>query len=114
MFASQIARRPPRIHKLADYLDKLAAYQAKFSDLARRITVQSSSFLSVVHSIHARILSSSRTNDCASWHSASVYDRKPAEKDDARRKNAHGGWSIAKLEQKGTRDVKKYVKKCAV
>ena len=40
LLARQIEDHPPRIHKLAPLLDKLATYQAKFSDLARKITVR--------------------------------------------------------------------------
>ncbi len=39
LLAHQIEDRPPRIHKLAPLIDKLATYQAKFADLARRISV---------------------------------------------------------------------------
>ncbi|KAI0752771.1 hypothetical protein C8Q80DRAFT_1148142 [Daedaleopsis nitida] len=39
LLARQIEDHPPRIHKLAPLLDKLTTYQAKFADLARRITV---------------------------------------------------------------------------
>ncbi|RPD70431.1 hypothetical protein L226DRAFT_470211 [Lentinus tigrinus ALCF2SS1-7] len=39
LLAHQVEDRPPRIHKLAPILDKLATYQAKFADLARRISL---------------------------------------------------------------------------
>ncbi|TFK92002.1 hypothetical protein K466DRAFT_595623 [Polyporus arcularius HHB13444] len=39
LLAHQIEDRPPRIHKLAPLIDKLATYQAKFADLARRISL---------------------------------------------------------------------------
>ncbi|OCH92049.1 hypothetical protein OBBRIDRAFT_802867 [Obba rivulosa] len=37
--ADQIDRRPPRIHRLQSTVEKLQAYEAKFIDLARRITL---------------------------------------------------------------------------
>lgn len=40
LLAHQIEKRPPRIHTLASLIDKLSTYQAKFADLARRITVR--------------------------------------------------------------------------
>ena len=40
LLAHQIEDHPPRIHKLAGLLDKLAMYQTKFADLARRISVR--------------------------------------------------------------------------
>ncbi|KAI0629471.1 hypothetical protein C8Q77DRAFT_1065724 [Trametes polyzona] len=39
LLAHQIEKRPPRIHRLASIVDKLATYQAKFADLARRIVL---------------------------------------------------------------------------
>ncbi|KAI0695193.1 hypothetical protein C8T65DRAFT_698774 [Cerioporus squamosus] len=39
LLAHQIEDRPPRIHKLAPLIDKLATYRAKFTDLARRISL---------------------------------------------------------------------------
>ncbi|KZT05433.1 uncharacterized protein LAESUDRAFT_230795 [Laetiporus sulphureus 93-53] len=37
MFTDQMRRRPPRIHRLADYVDKLRAFWTKFSDIVRRL-----------------------------------------------------------------------------
>ncbi|KAI0943945.1 hypothetical protein AcV7_001892 [Taiwanofungus camphoratus] len=40
LFADLVRRHPPRIHRLADHVDKLHAYEAKFIDLARRLSVR--------------------------------------------------------------------------
>ncbi|KZS99525.1 uncharacterized protein LAESUDRAFT_733082, partial [Laetiporus sulphureus 93-53] len=37
MFTDQMRRRPPRIHRLADCVDKLRAFWTKFSDIVRRL-----------------------------------------------------------------------------
>ncbi|EMD32954.1 hypothetical protein CERSUDRAFT_118383 [Gelatoporia subvermispora B] len=37
--ADQIARRPPRIHRLHGIVEKFNAYEAKFADLARRLAL---------------------------------------------------------------------------
>ncbi|KAL7277694.1 hypothetical protein ACG7TL_008626 [Trametes sanguinea] len=39
LLAHQVEECPPRIHRLAPTLDKLGTYQAKFTDLARRIAL---------------------------------------------------------------------------
>ncbi|EIW54334.1 uncharacterized protein TRAVEDRAFT_60635 [Trametes versicolor FP-101664 SS1] len=44
LLAHQIEKRPPRIHTLASLIDKLSTYQAKFADLARRITLSHEKF----------------------------------------------------------------------
>lgn len=43
LFADQLRQNPPRIHRLAGHVDKLHAYHAKFTDLARRLTVRTQS-----------------------------------------------------------------------
>ena len=40
MLARHVEDKPPRIHRLEGILKKLATYQAKFMDLARRISVR--------------------------------------------------------------------------
>ncbi|CCM03945.1 uncharacterized protein FIBRA_06098 [Fibroporia radiculosa] len=39
LFTDQICRNPPRIHRLAGHVDKMHAFLAKFSDLARRLAI---------------------------------------------------------------------------
>ena len=40
MLARRVEDRPPRIHRLEGVLQKLATYQAKFTDIARRLEVR--------------------------------------------------------------------------
>ncbi len=47
MLARRVEDRPPRIHRLEGVLQKLATYQAKFTDIARRISVRPSPSVSL-------------------------------------------------------------------
>ncbi|KAH9855868.1 hypothetical protein C2E23DRAFT_723037 [Lenzites betulinus] len=66
LLAHQIEQRPPRIHRLASLVEKLNTYQAKFSDLARRITLSHEK----LHFLGLRVQLSLAHASASSLHSA--------------------------------------------
>ncbi|KAH9911131.1 hypothetical protein B0H21DRAFT_826635 [Amylocystis lapponica] len=90
LFAHLVRQRPPRIHRLAGFVDKMHAYDAKFADLARRLALSYEKLR--ILTLHARFVTANR------------LARAQADAERVRRQEFRAAWAEARARRREMRE----------